>query len=127
VNLEPLVGAILGVWLLHEVLGITSMAGGALLDRVNPCGEPILDRQATATVTSHSGSSCGATNWQEKQLVSHQGTLDSVAKVFLCFWRQLILCALVGHLNCGGFAVVGDGHFDDRLFLSSQPRLHRLP
>jgi drug/metabolite transporter (DMT)-like permease len=31
VNLEPLVGAILGVSLLHEVLGITALAGGALI------------------------------------------------------------------------------------------------
>ncbi len=30
-NLEPLVGAILGVSLLHEVLGITALAGGALV------------------------------------------------------------------------------------------------
>jgi hypothetical protein len=29
INLEPLVGAILGVSLLHEVLGITALAGGA--------------------------------------------------------------------------------------------------
>jgi drug/metabolite transporter (DMT)-like permease len=29
--LEPLVGAILGVSLLHEVLGITALAGGALI------------------------------------------------------------------------------------------------
>jgi drug/metabolite transporter (DMT)-like permease len=31
VNLEPLVGAILGVSLLHEVLGITALAGGDLI------------------------------------------------------------------------------------------------
>ena len=31
VNLEPLVGAILGVWLLHEVLGKMAIAGGALI------------------------------------------------------------------------------------------------
>src|SRR5208283_4451642 len=31
VNLEPLVGAILGVWLLHENLGITALPGGALI------------------------------------------------------------------------------------------------
>lgn len=31
VNLEPLVGAILGVSLLHEALGITALAGGALI------------------------------------------------------------------------------------------------
>jgi drug/metabolite transporter (DMT)-like permease len=31
VNLEPLVGAILGVSLRHEVLGITVLAGGALI------------------------------------------------------------------------------------------------
>jgi drug/metabolite transporter (DMT)-like permease len=31
INLEPLVGAILGVSLLHEVLGITALAGGALI------------------------------------------------------------------------------------------------
>jgi drug/metabolite transporter (DMT)-like permease len=31
VNLEPLVGAILGVWLLHEALGVTALAGGALI------------------------------------------------------------------------------------------------
>jgi drug/metabolite transporter (DMT)-like permease len=31
VNLEPLVGAILGVWLLHENLGITALAGGVLI------------------------------------------------------------------------------------------------
>jgi drug/metabolite transporter (DMT)-like permease len=31
VNLEPLVGAILGVWLLHEDLGIMALAGGALI------------------------------------------------------------------------------------------------
>jgi drug/metabolite transporter (DMT)-like permease len=31
VNLEPLVGAILGVSLLHEVLGIRALAGGALI------------------------------------------------------------------------------------------------
>jgi len=31
VNLEPLVGAILGVWLLHEALGIMALAGGALI------------------------------------------------------------------------------------------------
>jgi drug/metabolite transporter (DMT)-like permease len=31
VNLEPLVGAILGVSLLHEALGIAAVAGGALI------------------------------------------------------------------------------------------------
>jgi drug/metabolite transporter (DMT)-like permease len=31
VNLEPLVGAILGVSLLHETLGITALAGGVLI------------------------------------------------------------------------------------------------
>ena len=31
VNLEPLVGAILGVSLLHDVLGLTALAGGALI------------------------------------------------------------------------------------------------
>ena len=31
VNLEPLVGAILGVSLLHETLGITAVAGGGLI------------------------------------------------------------------------------------------------
>ena len=31
VNLEPLVGAILGVSLLHEVLGRMALAGGALI------------------------------------------------------------------------------------------------
>jgi drug/metabolite transporter (DMT)-like permease len=31
VNLEPLVGAILGVTLLHEALGIMALAGGALI------------------------------------------------------------------------------------------------
>jgi drug/metabolite transporter (DMT)-like permease len=31
INLEPLVGAILGVSLLHEVLGISALAGGALI------------------------------------------------------------------------------------------------
>jgi drug/metabolite transporter (DMT)-like permease len=31
VNLEPLVGAILGVWLLHESLGTMALAGGALI------------------------------------------------------------------------------------------------
>jgi drug/metabolite transporter (DMT)-like permease len=31
VNLEPLVGAILGVWLLHEALGTMAIAGGALI------------------------------------------------------------------------------------------------
>ena len=31
VNLEPLVGAILGVSLLHENLGIMAVAGGALI------------------------------------------------------------------------------------------------
>jgi drug/metabolite transporter (DMT)-like permease len=31
VNLEPLVGAVLGVWVLHEVLGSTALAGGALI------------------------------------------------------------------------------------------------
>jgi drug/metabolite transporter (DMT)-like permease len=31
VNLEPLVGALLGVWLLHEVLGTMALAGGALI------------------------------------------------------------------------------------------------
>ena len=30
-NLEPLVGAILGVFLLHESLGITALARGALI------------------------------------------------------------------------------------------------
>ena len=31
VNLEPLVGAMLGVWVLHEVLGSMALAGGALI------------------------------------------------------------------------------------------------
>src|SRR5436305_12570746 len=31
VNLEPLVGAMLGVWVLHEVLGSMASAGGALI------------------------------------------------------------------------------------------------
>ena len=31
VNLEPLVGAILGIWLLHESLGTMALAGGALI------------------------------------------------------------------------------------------------
>jgi drug/metabolite transporter (DMT)-like permease len=31
VNLEPLVGAILGVWVLHELLGRMALAGGALI------------------------------------------------------------------------------------------------
>jgi drug/metabolite transporter (DMT)-like permease len=31
VNLEPLIGATLGVWLLHEELGTMALAGGALI------------------------------------------------------------------------------------------------